>query len=109
MLRRLLAFMFFIAPGSFAYAQSNSPTVWRATEMANSPAASLTLVKRIGGDPVAIIEIRRVRTLLQIQRKIEPLAGRSAELLIVEGKEPNAFSMPRVTDWSDYWCQYRHA
>lgn len=79
--------------GTIAHAHAQG-AIWRATEIANSPTANLRLLKGHGGEHVATISTARVREILRVKQNIERAAGRTAELLFMEGREPNAFASP---------------
>ena len=73
---------------------AEEPGMWKATELATSPSESIRLLKGKDRKQVGTLSAARVRALVEIKRKVEAQAGVAAELVIVEGDTPNAFSTP---------------
>jgi predicted Zn-dependent protease len=62
--------------------------------IANSPDEVVTLHKGPGRTPVGTIATHRARLIVQVKTRLENAAGVAADLVLVEGSQPNAFSTP---------------
>jgi predicted Zn-dependent protease len=77
-----------------ASAWAQKPAMWRLEELANSPAPAVTLHKGAGRTQVGVISTSRARLIVDAKARLEQAAGVGADLVLVEGSQPNAFSTP---------------
>ncbi|HSA88971.1 MAG TPA: M48 family metalloprotease, partial [Burkholderiales bacterium] len=77
-----------------ASAWAQKPAMWRLEEIANSPAPAVTLHKGPGRTQVGVISTSRARLIVDVKARLEQAAGVRADLALVEGNRPNAFSTP---------------
>jgi len=75
-------------------AAAQRPAMWRVEPIANSPAAEVTLYKGPHRTPVGTIATQRARLIVEVKTRLENQAGVAADLVLVEGSQPNAFSTP---------------
>ncbi len=71
---------------------TQAPLIWKANDLAALNAPQIRLNRQSDGKTIGMIQRERVQRLIAIKDRISAVAGRSAELLIVSGKEPNAFA-----------------
>lgn len=83
--------LLFLASAS-AWAQK--PAIWRLEEIASSPAPAVTLYKGPNRTQVGAISTSRARLIVDVKSRLERAAGATADLVLVEGNRPNAFSTP---------------
>jgi predicted Zn-dependent protease len=62
--------------------------------IANSPDEVVTLHKGPNRTPVGTIATHRAKLILEVKTRLENAAGVAADLVLVEGSQPNAFSTP---------------
>lgn len=75
-----------------AFAQK--PGMWRLEEIAASPAEAVTLYKGPRRTPVGTIATHRAKLIVEVKQRLEARAGVAADLVLVEGRQPNAFAAP---------------
>jgi predicted Zn-dependent protease len=68
--------------------------MWRLEELANSPAPEVTLHKGPNRVQVGVMSTSRARLIVEVKARLEQAAGAGADLVLVEGSQPNAFSTP---------------
>lgn len=89
-----ISLLVFLLLCSHAPAFAQKMAMWRLESIANSPAASVTLHKGPNKTPVGTMSTDRARLIMDVKNRIEKEAGVSAELVLMEGRQPNAFSAP---------------
>lgn len=77
-----------------ASALAQKPAMWRLEEIANSPAPAVTLHQGPGRAQVGVISTSRARLIVDVKARLEQAAGVRADLALLEGSRPNAFSTP---------------
>jgi len=77
-----------------ASALAQKPAMWRLEEIAGSPAPAVTLHKGPNRTQVGMISTSRARLIVEVKSRLEQAAGVGADLVLVEGSQPNAFSTP---------------
>jgi predicted Zn-dependent protease len=78
-----------------ASAFAQKPAMWRLAPIAESPAPAVTLYKGPGRTQVGVLSTSRARLIIDVKSRLERQAGVAADLVLVEGSQPNAFSSPR--------------
>jgi len=81
-----------------SHAQSSKPAFWDVEKLAESPASSVNLRKHEGGAAVVTIQVSRVRSLRDVQRRIEKEAGFAAALSLTDEGMPNPNAFSTVND-----------
>lgn len=67
------------------------PAAWRVQDIAGASSSVIGL-QNDDGKTVAVVSARQIRDLQETKIRIDEAAGVSPDLLLVEGKEPNAFA-----------------
>jgi predicted Zn-dependent protease len=83
---------FFLSASASALAQK--PAMWRLEEIADSPAEAVMLHKGPNRTQVGVLSTSRARLIVEVKTRLEQAAGVGANLVLVEGSQPNAFSTP---------------
>ena len=68
--------------------------MWPLAPIAESPASAVTLYKGSGRTRVGVLSTERARLIVEVKSRLETQAGIAADLVLIEGSEPNAFSTP---------------
>ncbi len=68
--------------------------MWRLEELAGSTAPAVTLHKGPQRTQVGTLSTSRARLIVDVKARLEQAAGAGADLVLVEGSQPNAFSTP---------------
>lgn len=77
-----------------ASALAQQPAMWRLEEIAGSPAPAVTLHKGPHRTQVGTLSTSRARLIVEVKARLEQASGAGADLVLVEGSQPNAFSTP---------------
>jgi predicted Zn-dependent protease len=67
-------------------------TAWRVDDLAGVTASEINLRRKADGSTAATISTAHAKSLLAMRNAMATMTGHSAELQIVDSKEPNAFS-----------------
>ncbi len=71
---------------------AQAPLTWKANDLVALNASQIHLTRQSDGEIIGVIQRERIQRLIAIKDRIAAAAGRSAELIIASGKEPNAFA-----------------
>jgi predicted Zn-dependent protease len=73
---------------------ADNPAMWRVEPMIKSTAPAIKLIKGPQKSEVGSVSTARLRILMDVKTRIEQQVGIAAELVLMEGAQPNAFSTP---------------
>jgi hypothetical protein len=73
---------------------ADNPAMWRVEPMTRSTAQGIKLLKGPQKTELGSVSTARLRILMDVKTRIEQQAGIAAELVLMEGAQPNAFSTP---------------
>jgi predicted Zn-dependent protease len=91
-MQRFAALLVLLFTSTIASAQQ--PAFWRLEAIAKSNAPMVTLHKGPDKTRIGTLSTRRARMIVDVKTRLEKEAGVSAELVLTEGRTPNAFSTP---------------
>jgi predicted Zn-dependent protease len=92
-MKRLLLLAFLLGAAAPAAAQQKMG-MWRLESIASSPGTRVILHKGPDKTQVGTFSTDRARMIVDVKNRIEKEAGVSAEIVLMEGRQPNAFATP---------------
>lgn len=91
-MRRLALLAFVLSSSAPAFA--NQPAMWRLEAIAKSEAPAVQLHKGPNRTYVGTLSTLRARLIVEVKTRLESQTGVAADLVLIEGNRPNAFSTP---------------